>query len=190
MLKLLYSLILVFALTGCVSHPFQESEPKPIEEAPCTDPVLNVQLKITDKRWCKSGGYGVDSISIYLKEDLAALIRSSVIEQFDKRNFVNGDIGALVEIDIEQFFCDVVQRKSFWNCVSEIIMTVRVVQCDGEVLYTKRIRGEEENDFEITEKYGKAKKALITALDVAMCNLLYDKVFRRAVRRASIIKGD
>ena len=157
-----------------------------IEEVPCTDPILSINLKITDKRWCKEGGYGVDRISIYLKEDLAAMIKEHTIEQFAKKNFMQSDNAVIVELVIEQFFCDVVQRKTFWNCISEIIFTVSVKDNEGLELYSKRMHGIAENNFEVAEKYGKARKSLDTALDAALRSLLDDKVFRRAIKRASM----
>lgn len=183
MIKFLYPLMILLALTGCSSPCVQKCEPEPIEAVPCTDPILNVQLKLKDKRWCKEGGYGMDRVSIYINEDIGELINDFVVEQFECRNFIAGETGPTVEIDVEEFLCDVIQRKTFWNCMSQIILTVKVVSNCGEVLYNKRIQGHAENDFDMCERYGKAKRALNTALEDALSGFLEGRSFRRAVCR-------
>lgn len=170
------------ALTGCAAFGKGIEEEEVIEAPPCTDPVLNICLNVVDKRWCKEGGYGVDRISIYIKEDLGIKLKAPMIDIFQKHNYNNTECGARVEIEIEQFFCDVIEHRSSWNCASELIFQAKVLKGDGEELYSKRIRGIAENDFEKAERFGKAKKSLISALEDAMANLFEEPRFRRAVK--------
>lgn len=181
------SLLVGMCLCTMSSCSYFSTPEEPIEEEPfvCTEDPLDVHLDIVDKRWCKEGGYGMPSVSIYLRKDLALMIRDPMIEGLEIMNLYESDTGVDVKIIIEQFFCDVLERKSSWNCVSEIIFVVKVVTCDGEELYSRRISGLAENDFELTERNGKSRKALESALADAVCNLLGDKAFRNSIKKAA-----
>lgn len=184
----IYSLFVALCLCcffSCSRHC--EEQLDLVEFEPCSEVPLDVHVTIVDKRWCKEGGYAMPNISVYLKKDLAILIREPIIDAFKENNLIDSPNGAEVNIEIEQFFCDVLERKSSWNCVSEILLGVKVSAKTGEPLFERRISGVAENDFEKTERNGKARKALNSAVDEVLINLLGDRGFCRAIEKASAL---
>lgn len=172
--------------SGCSYFQKEDCNPVNIEGVECTEEPINICLKIEDKRWCKDGGYGMPKISIYLKRDLALLLKEPMLSAFEDNNLYYAEGGVNIEVEVEQFFCDVAEYRAVWNCVSELIFNVKVLAPCGKVLYSRRISGVAENDFEKTERNGKSRKALEDALEDAMCGLLEDKGFRKAVKKASL----
>lgn len=188
-MKLIVFCVLVSAflcgglVLSCSSTLVDEQEN--VDHSLCKEEPLDVHLKIVDKRWCKEGGYAMPRLSVYLKKDLALLVEKPLLKAFEKNNLSARVDGVEVYFEIEQFFCDLNQRRSSWNCVSEILMEVKVFGPEKKIYYEKRLSGIAENDFDFAEKNGKSKKALDTSVDNAMENLLGDKAFRRAIKKAS-----
>lgn len=174
---------LLYFFNGCTLFS-QNEECEEIKPKVCLQEPINVCLEIEDKRWSKKGGYGMPNISLYLTRDLGVMIQEQVECAFAEANLHCGYGDIKIKFEIEQFFCDVVARRSTWNCVSEIIISVFVVNGAGENLYKRRIDGLAENDFEITEKSGKSRKALDSAVEDALDTLLDDPGFIRMLKKA------
>lgn len=176
-------------LTSC-SYFQSEDLPIACEPIECTEEPIDICVKMTDKRWCKEGGYGMANVTVYLKKDLALLLKEPIFLAFEGNNLCQAESGVAVEIEVEQFFCDVREHRCSWNCMSELIFNVKVISSKGEEFYSRRISGIAENDFDINERNGKARRALDAALADAMRTLLEDRGFRRALRKAAAQKEE
>lgn len=184
-------LALGLMVTGCAYIPEQvnlEYHPQIQKPPVCLNQSVDVCVYTIDNRrckevGCKKGDGNIELGSLTLKNDIASLVNTAVVEELKKCRFNIAETGVNVEIEINRFHCDFKQSALSWNCFSEIMLNVNVIKLDGTIVYSKTIIGAAENIHVWFSTGENAKIALESALSDAICKLINDRFFLQALQK-------
>jgi uncharacterized lipoprotein YajG len=130
--------------------------------------------------------YGMHTAVIRADRDVGTAVEQAMTTELQQRGFGLGDGGAVVNTDLNRFYCD--WQAGFWSgsAVAELNMNVKVNK-PGQDAYTyvRLIRGEGvKKGSQVTSGRG-AGNALNRALADGMLRLFKDEEFIQALLKAA-----
>ena len=147
---------------------------------------VEVSVKLTDVRTtkdrvsCKKNGYGMEMAAIVSKDDVATLVANAIEGELRNRGFKITEGSVLVDIELNKFYNDFKVGLVSGSTTSEVIMTVRVKDLDGNINYAKCVTGL--HTIGVMLFTGKNTKiSLEVALKDAVSKLMHDSSFIAAL---------
>ncbi len=123
---------------------------------------------------------GMESSAIENDRPIKEFVAEAIASEFEARGFVTEEGGARVHISVEQFFNNFQRGVGQGTAISQVGFRARVVNSDGETLYSNFYGGRAQRPVRLTNG-ANAKSTLEVAFYDAASRLATDFVFFRAV---------
>jgi len=147
---------------------------------------VEVSVKLTDVRTtkdkvsCKKNGFGMEMAAIISKDDVTTLVANAIENELRNRGFKITEGSVQVDIELNKFYNDFKVGLVSGSTTSEVIMTVRVKDLDGNINYAKCVTGL--HTIGVMLFTGKNTKiSLEVALKDAVSKLMHDSSFIAAL---------
>ena len=192
LLKTFYFIVGLLVCSSCSYLPERvELTYTPIKnpESLISAPYVDVSVHVVDCRRSgktvgrKKGKYGVEHASIGLSSDLIQEITDAMLTELHRRGFNLAYGGVEVQIEIQKFYNEFKEGFFGGRGISELLLSVNVVNKEGMITFAKTIMGIGENNNVWIHSGNNAKKALDSAMNDAIYKLIRDRAFLQALLR-------